>query len=468
VKLFNTIKRKKEELIPIRDGEVWMYTCGPTVYGLAHIGNFRTFIFEDVLRRYLKLKGYRVRQVMNITDIDDKTIAGALKENVSIDQFTSGYIDAFFEDLETLGIEKAEYYPRATEHIEEMIGIINGLLEKKFAYEKNGSVYFDISKYGTYGKLSGRKASDEGGVVDSDEYGEDMRDFALWKAFKEGEPFWEAPFGKGRPGWHIECSAMSMKYLGKSFDIHTGGVDNIFPHHENEIAQSEAYTDEPFVRYWLHSEHLIVDGEKMSKSKGNYYTIRDLVDMGHDPKAIRFSLASSYYKHPLNFTLNGLEGIGSTLRRIGDFHRRIVEMDAGKSAGGIRELVERARDQFYAGMDDDLNCPRALGSIFEMVRQVNKHLDLGESIDEEERSGIIDLIDSADHVFEFLPEDEDVLPEKVAGMIEEREEARGKEDYAKADKLRDDIAREGFLLEDTPKGVKWRKSSGVKKDQALE
>ncbi len=464
MRFYSTLKREKEDFVPIKDNEVWMYTCGPTVYDLAHIGNFRTFLFEDILRRYLKLKGYRVNQVMNITDIDDKTIEGARRAEVSLDQYTSQYIEAFFEDMDTLMIERAERYPRATEHIEEMVEIITALLEKGFAYERNGSVYFDISKYPQYGMLSHRTIAQEGGVIDSDEYGEeDARDFALWKATKEGEPSWETTFGKGRPGWHIECSAMSMRYLGHSFDIHSGGVDNIFPHHENEIAQSEAYTGRTFVNYWLHSEHLLVEGEKMSKSKGNYYTLRDLVAMGHDPRAIRFSLASSYYRHPLNFTIEGLKGAESTLRRLADFYDRVKELDTGAELAGLQEVIDRAEEQFFAGMDDDLNCPRAMAGLFEMIREVNKQIDSGNLLGEKERRDILNLFELIDRVFLILPTDEIELPEDVRRMIEEREEAREVKDYDRADILRRRIADEGYLLEDTPKGVKWKKMSGVER-----
>ncbi len=462
MRFYNTLKRIKEDFVPLKENEVWMYTCGPTVYDLAHIGNFRTFLFEDILRRYLKLRGYKVNQIMNITDIDDKTIAGARAAGVSLDQYTAQYIEAFFEDIDTLMIERAERYPRATEHIEEMIEIIRALLERGFAYVRDGSVYFDISNFLQYGRLSRRQVAEGDGVVDSDEYGEeDARDFALWKATKEGEPSWDAPFGKGRPGWHIECSAMSMKYLGPSFDIHAGGVDNIFPHHENEIAQSEAFTGQTFVKYWLHSEHLLVEGEKMSKSKGNYYTLRDLVDMGHDPRAIRFLLATSYYKHPLNFTIEGLRGTESTLQRLADFHDRVTQLDAGSESSGLQEIIDRAREQFFAGMDDDLNCPRAMAGLFEMIREVNKQIDSGNPLGDKERKDILNLLELINSVFLILPTGDVELPESVRRMIEEREEARDLKDYERADVLRQKIADEGFLLEDTPKGVKWKKMSGV-------
>ena len=462
MKLYNTLKRRKEEFVPINDNEVRMYTCGPTVYDLSHIGNFCTFVFEDVLRRYLELLGFEVVQVMNITDIDDKTIDGARWEGVSLGEYTERYTKAFFEDLDLLGIERAEYYPRATEHIQDMINMVSDLLHHGHAYEKDGSVYFDISSFRKYGMLSGRDVDKTRGIIDNDEYEEgDARDFALWKAHKEGEPQWEAPFGPGRPGWHIECSAMSMKYLGESFDIHTGGTDNIFPHHENELAQSEAYTGKRFVSYWLHGELLLVDGEKMAKSKGNFYTLRDLIGKGYDTKAVRFLLASSYYRHPLNFTLEGLDGASSTIRRIRDFRERALDCDQESEPGMVRDIIARGRENFFLGMDDDLNCPRALGGFFEAVRDVNRVLDSGKGLENSEKDDLLALITDVNKVFDFLPEEGETLPEEIEKMIGEREQARAQKDYSRADELREKIASQGFHLEDTPGGVKWRKVPNI-------
>jgi cysteinyl-tRNA synthetase len=458
VKIYNTMSRKKEDLVPMREGEIRMYTCGPTVHDFAHIGNFRTFVFEDVLKKYLRLLGYRVVQVMNITDIDDKTIAGAAREGVTLEEYTARYIDAFFEDIDALRFDRADHYPRATAHVGKMIEMISRLIDRGYAYRHEGSVYFSIEKFPAYGSLSGRDIAEDTGFIDSDDYeAGDARDFALWKAHREGEPAWDAPFGKGRPGWHIECSAMSMEYLGEGFDIHAGGVDNIFPHHENEIAQSECYTGGRFVKYWVHCEHLLVEGEKMSKSKGNFYTLRDLVERGFEPRAIRFALASSYYRHPFNFTLKGLEGCRSTLRRIEDFHDRIRDLEPAGDGGGMGELIDRAEAGFVAGMDDDLNSPRGLAALFELVRAVNRHLDAGGAIDADGRERILRFVDRVDRVFDLLPVEEASAPEAVLRMIREREEARKRRDFETADRLRAEIAREGFILEDTPDGVKWRR-----------
>ena len=357
-----------------------MYTCGPTVYDYAHIGNFRAYAWEDLLRRYLKARGYRVVHVMNITDVDDKTIRGARAAGVSLDQFTEKYIQAFFEDLDTLGIERAEHYPRATRHIPEMVDLVRRLMERGHAYESKGSIYFRLDSFPDYGKLANldREGMIANFRVDSDEYEKsDVRDFVLWKARKEDEPYWDTSLGEGRPGWHVECSAMSMKYLGESFDIHTGGTDNIFPHHENEIAQSEAATGKRFVRTWMHCSHLVVNGEKMSKSKGNFFTLRDLIQRGCGARAVRYLLISQHYRKPLNFTLEGIAWAASNLNRLGDCVRRL----AGSLPSGRDEALARftsgVRDRFYDAMDDDLNSATALGFLFELVREGNTASDRG-------------------------------------------------------------------------------------------
>ncbi|NQT81429.1 cysteine--tRNA ligase, partial [bacterium] len=357
----NTMARRKEEFVPLEEGEVRMYTCGPTVYDNAHIGNFRSYIFEDILRRYLKYRGYRVIQVMNLTDVDDKTIRDSRKGGISLAEHTEKYIRAFFEDIDTLHIERAEFYPRATEHVAEMIEIVSGLLEKDYAYKgEDGSIYYRIDKFEDYGKLAHISPDllRPGVTVNTDEYDkESVGDFALWKAWDEedGDVFWESPFGKGRPGWHIECSAMSMKYLGETFDIHTGGVDNIFPHHDNEIAQSEAYTGKQFVRYWLHAAHLIVEGRKMSKSLGNFYTLRDLLGKGYTGRQIRYLLMSCHYRQQLNFTFEGLESAKNGLQRIDDFLAKLDDADSSEGAGDVAERIEMARQSFTSALDDDLN-----------------------------------------------------------------------------------------------------------------
>ena len=375
--LFNTMTRRKEEFVPLQEGQVRMYTCGPTIYDYAHIGNDRAYVFEDLLRRYLKYNGYQVTQVMNITDVDDKSIAGARRTGKSLDEYTAPYKQAFFDDLDILRVERAEHYPEATRHIEEMVALIQKLQEKGIVYQAEGNLYYRISEFPEYGKLSHMKLEDlkAGARVNADEYEkEQVSDFALWKAWeeKDGQVYWETPLGKGRPGWHIECSAMSMKYLGESFDIHTGGVDNMFPHHENEIAQSEAATGKPFARYWLHNEHLIIAGKKMSKSLGNYYTLKELLDKGHDPIAIRYLLMSTHYRQQLNFTIKGIEGASNALRRIQDFLNNLSLASGKADHPRLDGILEDARKGFEGFLDDDLNISGALGSIFTMIGEVNK------------------------------------------------------------------------------------------------
>ncbi|MEM3551632.1 MAG: cysteine--tRNA ligase, partial [Candidatus Bathyarchaeia archaeon] len=378
---FNTLTRRKEKFVPLEEGKVRIYTCGPTVYDYAHIGNFRTFVFQDLLRRWLEYKGFKVIQVMNITDVDDKTIRGARRQNIPLKEYTDYYMKAFFEDIEALNLEKAEYYPRATEHIPEMVDLIKRLMEKGYAYRgEDGSIYYDISKFKDYGKLSKLKIEElkPGARVKVDEYGkEEARDFALWKAWDEedGDVFWETEIGKGRPGWHIECSTMAMKYLGETIDIHSGGVDLIFPHHENEIAQSEAATGKTFARYWLHSEHLLVEGRRMAKRYGNFYTLRDLMARGYDPKAIRYLLMSTHYRQQLNFTFEGLEAAKGAVDRLTTFVRRLLEAEGVGCGEEIKRLMIDVQERFESAMGDDLNISVALAALFDFVRDVNKLMD---------------------------------------------------------------------------------------------
>ncbi len=456
----NTLARKKEEFAPLKEGEARMYTCGPTVYDYAHIGNFRTYMFEDILRRYLKYRGYRVIQVMNITDVDDKTIRDSRKQGISLGEHTEKYVQAFFEDIDTLGIERAEHYPRATEHVGEMIELVSGLEKRKYGYKgKDGSIYYRIDKFGDYGKLA-RISPDvlqPGVTVRSDEYDkESVGDFALWKMWDEddGDVFWESPFGKGRPGWHIECSAMSMKYLGETFDIHTGGVDNIFPHHENEIAQSEAYTGKPFVRYWLHAAHLIVEGSKMSKSLGNFYTLRDLLEKGHTGRQIRFLLLGSHYRQQLNFTFEGLEAAKNGLQRIDDFLARLDEAH-GTAGGDVQEQIALSRQAFITAMDDDLNISGAFGHVFDLVRWANRQMDEGR-IGKAEAAEVRSFFEELDAVLGILPEKEEIDPE-VQRLAEEREKARKEKNWELADEIREKVREMGYVLEDTPKGVRIKK-----------
>ncbi|MGB5661241.1 MAG: cysteine--tRNA ligase, partial [Thermoanaerobaculia bacterium] len=374
---YNTLGRHLSQLETEFPGEVRMYTCGPTVYNTAHIGNLRTFLFEDVLRRSLRFLGWRVEQVMNLTDVDDKTIEGAASAGTSLAEFTQPFIDAFFVDLDRLHIQRAEHYPRATEHVDEMLELVQKLVEKGYAYESDGSVFFRIGEDKDYGKLSGFDLSQvrQGERVATDDYDkEDVRDFVLWKGAKEGEPAWDSPWGPGRPGWHLECSAMGMKYLGESFDVHCGGVDNIFPHHENEIAQSESATGKPFVRTWIHAEHLIVDGEKMSKSLGNFYTLQDLVDRGASLRALRYQLLSVHYRKKLNFTFDGLADAGAALKRLDEMRFRLFH--AAESLDDTDPVMgpvcERLNQEFGDALANDLNTSEALAALFGFVREVNQ------------------------------------------------------------------------------------------------
>jgi cysteinyl-tRNA synthetase len=436
-----------------------MYTCGPTVYDYAHIGNFRAYLWEDLLRRYLKARGFRVTQVMNITDVDDKTIRGAQAASVSLDEYTEPFIRAFFEDLDALRAERAEYYPRATRHIPEMVALIQELLAKGHAYESKGSVYFRLDSFSGYGRLA--NLNREGMIpnfrVDSDEYEKtDVRDFVLWKGHKEGEPFWDTPLGRGRPGWHIECSAMSMKYLGQSFDIHTGGSDNIFPHHENEIAQSEAATGKKFVHTWMHCAHLVVNGEKMSKSKGNFYTLRELLGQGYDAKAIRYLLVSQHYRKPINFTLEGISWAGSNLNRLGECARRLDSPSGPGNDENLAKLTRLCRDSFYEAMDDDLNSATALGFFFELVRETNAAADRLE-VPVENAIELKALFAEVSSVFGWELGATLVLDQDVEALVRRREELRQARRFSESDAIRDELLRRGIVLEDTPSGVRWKK-----------
>jgi cysteinyl-tRNA synthetase len=436
-----------------------MYTCGPTVYDYAHIGNFRAYAWEDLLRRYLKARGFRVLQVMNITDVDDKTIRGARAAGMSLDEFTERYIQAFFEDLDTLGMERAEHYPRATRHVPEMVELIRRLLDKGHAYESKGSIYFRLDSFPDYGRLASldRQELIANFRVDSDEYQKsDVRDFVLWKARKDEEPFWTTPLGEGRPGWHVECSAMSMRYLGETFDIHTGGTDNIFPHHENEIAQSEAATGRKFVRTWMHCAHLVVNGEKMSKSKGNFFTLRDLIARGYDPQAVRYLLVSQHYRKPLNFTLEGISWAVSNLDRLGDCVRRLEGPHPLARNDELLRLADQTRDRFYEAMDDDLNSAAALGFLFELVRQINSAADRGD-LGEADAQASRALFSEISAVFGFRFGAAPDLEAEVESRIRERESLRKARKFAEADAIRDELLRRGILLEDTPAGVRWKK-----------
>jgi cysteinyl-tRNA synthetase len=465
LKIFNTLSGRLEEFRPMTEGGVKFYICGPTVYDYAHIGNFRTMgVFADTLRRYLRFKGYRVTHVMNITDVEDRIIKFSREQGQSLDDYTARYIDALWEDFDALGCERPEIVPRATRHIPEMVEIIRKLVASGHAYESEGSYYYRIGSFPDYGKLS--KINFAGNVVgaseriDTDRYEkEDARDFALWKAQEQpDEPAWDTEIGRGRPGWHIECSAMSMKHLGETFDIHAGGIDLVFPHHENEIAQSEGSTGRQFARYWMHAEHLKVEGETMSKSRGNFYTFRDLREQGFDPLAVRYLLLSVPYRKQLNFTFEGLRGAEKTIESLRDFRARLA---AAKTEAGsnpeLREAAGRALREFEAGMDDDLNTSVALAAVHNLTREVNRALDSC-ALREDERRAILDAVARFDSVLGvFGPEQQELLDTEVQTLIEERQEARRRRDFARADEIRDRLAERGIVLEDTREGVRWKR-----------
>jgi cysteinyl-tRNA synthetase len=463
LRFHNTLTGRVEPFEPLTPPVVRIYTCGPTVYDYAHIGNFRTFVFQDILRRHLRARGFEVHQVMNITDVDDRIIAGAAAAGLTLRDYTEKFTRAFEEDMAALRIERPEHFVRATDHIPDMVALIQRLQEKSFTYESEGSLYFRISKFPTYGRLS---KIDLGGIqpgarVDVDRYEKaDARDFALWKARKPGEHFWDSPFGPGRPGWHIECSAMSMKYLGETLDIHTGGVDLAFPHHENEIAQSEAATGKPFVRYWLHAEHLIVEGEKMSKSLGNFYTLRDLLAKGHKPAAIRYLLASVPYRRQLNFTFAGLQQAQSSVERLRNFQLRLrTERFPTGDARTLTECLAAAQAAFEAALDDDLNTAEALGAAFDLVRDLNTVMDRGEF----RQSAVAPtekFLDRFDAIFAVFAEDAPTAglsDAEVEALLSERREARARRDFNRSDEIRKELADRGIIVEDTKDGVRWKR-----------
>jgi cysteinyl-tRNA synthetase len=461
LRLYNTLTRLKEEFQPLHPGEVRMYTCGPTVYDYAHIGNFRTFVLEDILRRYLIYKGYRVLQVMNLTDVDDKTIRGARQAKTSLAEYVRFYTQAFFEDLHTLNVQRAEHYPAATEHIPEMVALIRRLIERSYAYQSGGSVYFKVDAFPSYGKLSHLEdrqlQSGASGRVDADEYEkEDVRDFALWKGWTEadGEVYWETELGKGRPGWHIECSAMSMKYLGSPLDIHAGGVDLIFPHHENEIAQSEGATGQLFVRHWLHCQHLLVDNQKMSKSLGNFYTLRDLLQQGYKARALRYSLLSTHYRQAQNFTLEGVTAAEAAVQRLQDFMANL--QTARGTDTPVDGLIHQAMQQFESGMDDDLNISLGLAAIFEFVRDSNRLLAEGR-LSQQNAQAIAAAMRKFDQVLGILTDEEAPVDSDVERLSQEREQARKRRDFATADRLRAQISALGYIIEDTPRGPRLKR-----------
>ncbi|MGB5526928.1 MAG: cysteine--tRNA ligase [Gemmatimonadota bacterium] len=475
LRFHNTLTRTIEDFEPAEPGHVRMYTCGPTVYDRAHIGNFRAFTWEDLLRRHLKWRGYKVTQVMNLTDVDDRTIQAAIDRGISLEEVTAPVTEAFFEDWETLGLESVESNPRATEHVPQMIDLVRRLEEGGFTYEKDGSVYFAIDRFPGYGGLANidPEALLVGGRVEGDEnYSkENPRDFVLWKGGARGHEgevaVWDSPWGPGRPGWHLECSAMAMEYLGETLDIHTGGVDNIFPHHVNEIAQSEGATGKPFARWWMHAEHLLSEGEKMSKSLGNFYTLGSLLERGYRPSAIRYLLLSAHYRTQLNFTLDGLKDADRAVGRLYEFRRRLAETpsveDPGADAPDLGGLANRWRDAFTAALDDDLNASDALGATFTMVREANLALDAAAAVSRAGLEALREALRDFDAVFGVLSlrEREEAsgsagIEEWVEERIAARAAARADRDFARADAIRDELLGRGVALEDGPSGTRWK------------
>ena len=448
----------------MKEGEVRFYYCGPTVWDYGHLGNFRSALAADIVRRYLKFKGFKVTYVMNITDVEDRIIAKSQEAGLTIEDYTAKYIEALWEDSDALGFERPEIVPRATQHIPEMVGLIEKLLETRHAYKSDGSIYYRIASFPDYGKLS--KINFAGNIagaserVDTDRYDkEDARDFALWKKpATSTEPAWDTSIGRGRPGWHIECSAMSMKYLGETFDIHAGGIDLVFPHHENEIAQSEGATGKEFVRYWIHFEHLKVEGETMSKSKGNYYTFRDVAAKGYSPAAVRYFLLSVPYNKQINFTFDALGGAEKTVAGLLDFRARLSEARADSGMNEqLHEATLRASQEFEEGMDDDLNTSVALAAIHNLTRDVNTAL-ARKKLQEDNKRELLDLLQRFDTVLNiFGSYSQEMLDSEIKNLIDERQEARRRRDFGRADEIRDQLAARGIILEDTKDGVRWKR-----------
>jgi cysteinyl-tRNA synthetase len=486
LRLYNTLSGKVEELTPAADNTVRMYACGPTVYDYGHIGNFRTFVAVDILRRFLRQSGHTLQHVMNITDVDDKIIRNAARDKKTVQEYTRKYEEAFLEDMGSLNLERPERVVRATEHIQEMAVFIAALEKKGIAYRaEDGSYYFRIARFPEYGKLSKKDFAgmEVGARVDVDEYEKDnARDFALWKAPKEGEAFWESPIGPGRPGWHIECSVMSMKYLGESFDLHAGGEDLIFPHHENEIAQSESLTGKTFARHWFHVRFLLVEGEKMAKSAGNFYTLRDLLVKGHKPSSIRFLLTSVPYRKQLNFTFAGLEQGAKSVERLRTFdgRMRMTQLPAGTNPVA-QEAATKAKQEMRAGMEDDLNTARASAAIFDMVREANTLADRGE-LREGDKAPLLEALQQFDEIFAVIKDDDaekmkaamewarahgmlqasDVPADAISDadvkrLIEERNAAKKSRDFARSDAIRKQLSDAGIVVEDTKDGIRWKR-----------
>ncbi|MBM7557854.1 cysteinyl-tRNA synthetase [Halanaerobacter jeridensis] len=472
LKIYNTLKDTKEEFETLEDGKVKMYSCGPTVYDYFHIGNARAFIVPDIVKRYLEYKGYEVMHVLNFTDIDDKMIKRANEEGITVDELAEKFITAYFEDTDALNIKRADVYPQATEHISEMINLVKTLIDKGYAYEKNGDVYFRVDKFDEYGKLSNKKIEDlqAGSRVDVNEEKEDPLDFTLWKESKAGEPEWDSPWGQGRPGWHIECSVMSTKYLGEEFDIHTGGVDLTFPHHENEIAQSEACCGHEVVNYWLHNGYINIEGEKMSKSLGNFFTTRDILDK-YPAEVVRFFLISKHYRSPINFSEENMKDAAKSLERLENTVDRVKyllkqDVQDGELKGAeLFELVAEKKEDFIAAMDDDFNTSLAIASLHELAREVNKFIDQDDFV------LTIDVKKALEKVKETFEElgievlgilktteetENDLVPDLVELLLETRSDLRDQGNYEMADQIRDELSNLGVAVKDTPQGAEWK------------
>ena len=491
LRLFNTLSGRIEQFQPLQDNQVRMYACGPTVYDYGHIGNFRTFVAVDILRRFLRQRGYQVRHVMNITDVDDKIIRNAAQAGIPLKQFTAKYENAFLEDAGALNIEQPELV-HATDHIPEMADFIARLVEHGFAYRtEDGSYYFRIAKFPQYGKLSKKDFAgmEDGARVDVDEYEKDSaRDFALWKAPKPGETSWDSKIGPGRPGWHIECSVMSMAELGESFDLHAGGEDLIFPHHENEIAQSESGTGKPFVKFWFHARFLLVEGEKMSKSLGNFYTLRDLVLRGHKPSSIRYLLSSVPYRHQLNFTFGGLQQAAASVDRLRNFRQRLISGHFPRGSDlTLTTLASETSRRVLEALDEDLNTAQAQAALFDMVRLANAAIDSGE-MKQDDVQPLLSTLDQFDEIFAVLKDDDapkmqqvvdwaraegrekDISPELLEALrsnalsdeqvnhkVEQMNAARAAKNFAASDAIRAELTANGILIEQTKEGVRWRR-----------
>ncbi len=474
IKLYNTLTRKKDPLVPVQEGKVGLYACGPTVYDYFHIGNARVFILFDVLRRYLKYRGFDVTYVQNYTDIDDKMINRAAELGITVKELAERFIEAYEEDAAALGVQQADYHPKATDFIPQIVKIIESLLEKDLAYEVDGDIYFDVGSFPEYGKLSHQNLDELelGARVEIDERKKHPMDFSLWKKEKPGEPSWESPWGRGRPGWHIECSAMSMEYLGDTLDIHAGGQDLIFPHHENEIAQSEGATGKPFARHWVHAGYLNIDQEKMSKSLGNFRTVREL-RKNVDPMALRFFMLSAHYRNPVNFSEEQIQQASRALERLNtalyNLQERLGKVEAGGEPDEFEKSLlaslEASRERFQEVMDDDFNTADALAVLFELVREVNTYLNREAGQKAHVLQTILDFFKEINDIFGFMKTDHELgLEEEIEDLISQRDEARRAKDWARADEIRDRLRAQGIILEDTPQGVRWKMAAEAQKE----